>query len=819
MFTFTKHTKIRTLFLTLCLVSFFGVCSAQNYWLLQYSAPNFLLKPINSAWKVIFPGITDSIRLYDTGKGLQLQFYRSQKIYTHLDSLLTYVGGSGIQYFPHSQSPNCPYPINPTSNAATEATNMTDYVDPAYVWTSGTMIAPPYGTNSQATDTIVIQMSANVTRLISANSVSNVNLWVDFFVTHKGYGVKQWIPVAYITGTGSGVFLRPTATNLYMSGPYAPYSWLTNGYSGYHHSWWVYGVAPGDTLQYRIRRWHADYQTTDIYCNSHWYYGYPYPYPDAATISHSFLTPFDSTSKKWAGDYYLRIWSNRLYWRNDTTVAGWETIPDTTLGSFADSLKSGLLTAKEWVRFNDKIGKSDSALYYTSLARFRDSLAQVVKKRDSLSVYASYPAFRDSLAKVVKQRDSTIYATWPRLRDSLAQVVKKRDSLSVYASYPAFRDSLAKKSPISSPTFTGTPAAPTAGVGTNTTQLATTAFVIANAGAGANPAKQTILDSLNAASPDTIALNRLLKITGTTPQMILKYNDANFMKFSVGSTGLLGINGLTNPATRVGIGVVGQSTATLYLQSTAQYGLYNLNTVSTAGVDVYGISGYAKASGSANGSVYGFSGTGYWNSDSNSTGYLIGLRGLTYMDKAVTVPAAMSVYATNPFVVAGTITNAFGLFIESITAGTGNYSIYSLGGTGYHAGSFGFGTIPSAKIHALSTTEQLRLGYDASNYTSFTVGATGGLAIGGAGTNGGSITGNTLLRDTSAFTTTGTRVAIYIAGATSTDQYQVTARHSGDSLPAEHGDDLAYWAKTDSVIVTRPAGGTSGLKFGWLRIR
>jgi len=36
--------------------------------------------------------------------------------------------------------------------------------------------------------------------------------------------------------------------------------------------------------------------------------------------------------------------------------------------------------------------------------------------------------------------------------------------------------------PLVSPTFTGVPAAPTAAVGTNTTQLATTAFVLANAG-------------------------------------------------------------------------------------------------------------------------------------------------------------------------------------------------------------------------------------------------------------------------------------------------------------------------------------------------
>lgn len=43
---------------------------------------------------------------------------------------------------------------------------------------------------------------------------------------------------------------------------------------------------------------------------------------------------------------------------------------------------------------------------------------------------------------------------------------------------------LALKAPLASPALTGTPTAPTAAIGTNTTQLATTAFVIANAPAG-----------------------------------------------------------------------------------------------------------------------------------------------------------------------------------------------------------------------------------------------------------------------------------------------------------------------------------------------
>jgi hypothetical protein len=45
-------------------------------------------------------------------------------------------------------------------------------------------------------------------------------------------------------------------------------------------------------------------------------------------------------------------------------------------------------------------------------------------------------------------------------------------------------------------------------------------------------------------------------------------------------------------------------------------------------------------------------------------------------------------------------------------------------------GNLGVGTSsPSAKIHSLSTSEQLRLGYDASNYLSFTVGSAGELDV------------------------------------------------------------------------------------------
>lgn len=58
-------------------------------------------------------------------------------------------------------------------------------------------------------------------------------------------------------------------------------------------------------------------------------------------------------------------------------------------------------------------------------------------------------------------------------------------------------------------------------------------------------------------------------------------------------------------------------------------------------------------------------------------------------------------------------------------------------GTAIFDGRVGIGTmLPGAKLHALATTEQLRLGHNASNYWSGTVGSTGGLTLAGTGTGG-----------------------------------------------------------------------------------
>ncbi len=86
---------------------------------------------------------------------------------------------------------------------------------------------------------------------------------------------------------------------------------------------------------------------------------------------------------------------------------------------------------------------------------------------------------------------------------------------------------------------------------------------------------------------------------------------------------------------------------------------------------------------------------------------------------------------TRGLLISPTLTAAADWRALQIGGDTG-YAIYQSGAssTNYFAGNVGIGTTTiSAKLHSLSTTEQLRLGYDASNYNSFTVSSTGLLTI------------------------------------------------------------------------------------------
>ncbi len=88
----------------------------------------------------------------------------------------------------------------------------------------------------------------------------------------------------------------------------------------------------------------------------------------------------------------------------------------------------------------------------------------------------------------------------------------------------------------------------------------------------------------------------------------------------------------------------------------------------------------------------------------------------------------------------------------------------------------GIGTTPSAKLHVLATTEQLRLGYDASNYISNTVSSTGGLTMASTGTNGGF-----------TFTPSGTGSLILNSGNTTGTNVTSSFLIQGNSLTTGNG--------------------------------
>jgi hypothetical protein len=98
----------------------------------------------------------------------------------------------------------------------------------------------------------------------------------------------------------------------------------------------------------------------------------------------------------------------------------------------------------------------------------------------------------------------------------------------------------------------------------------------------------------------------------------------------------------------------------------------------------------------------------------------------------------------------GTVVNWYGIRVEAqtigstlcaafagnIAASTGRYNFYGSGtAQNYFAGKTGIGvSVPIANLHTQATTEQLRVGYDASNYYSTTVGANGTVTFDAVGT-------------------------------------------------------------------------------------
>jgi hypothetical protein len=119
----------------------------------------------------------------------------------------------------------------------------------------------------------------------------------------------------------------------------------------------------------------------------------------------------------------------------------------------------------------------------------------------------------------------------------------------------------------------------------------------------------------------------------------------------------------------------------------------------------------------------------------------------TAMGSYTTASASYSTAMGYGTVAGGGWSTAMGTFITVSSTGTcsfgigldfayPNWQITQANTMAIMGGKVGIGIVsPGARLHSLATTEQLRLGYDASNYASFTVASDGALTIQTAGTD------------------------------------------------------------------------------------
>lgn len=187
----------------------------------------------------------------------------------------------------------------------------------------------------------------------------------------------------------------------------------------------------------------------------------------------------------------------------------------------------------------------------------------------------------------------------------------------------------------------------------------------------------------------------------------------------------------------------------------AIYGTGVVNMTSATSVQSAALTGDNSISGNQN--------------NSNTTG-MTGVEGITRSSNTATVTSLIGVKATGVNSGAGTvtnlynmrsfnatnsgggtITNLYGYYVDNLTSGTNNYAFASAITSGsnkwnlYMSGSadnylagnlaIGLNSSISAKLHVISTTEQKRLGYDASNYFSHTVSSAGVSTLDPVGTD------------------------------------------------------------------------------------
>jgi hypothetical protein len=117
----------------------------------------------------------------------------------------------------------------------------------------------------------------------------------------------------------------------------------------------------------------------------------------------------------------------------------------------------------------------------------------------------------------------------------------------------------------------------------------------------------------------------------------------------------------------------------------------------------------------------------------------------------------------------------FGYTDSTIIGSSGNLQVNSVQSSSFTGtGNLGVGTTSAvSKLHVVSPNEQMRLGYNMSNYGSFTVGSTGNLTISATGTNAAI-----------ALNPTGSGIVSSISGTNSAFNYQINNTSVGTGASA-----------------------------------
>ena len=227
----------------------------------------------------------------------------------------------------------------------------------------------------------------------------------------------------------------------------------------------------------------------------------------------------------------------------------------------ADNTNAGLLTSAEKAKIASALqslnidGLTDVTITGTTANKILGSTTEGIWENKTITQILGYTA--ENFAN--KQNSLTIDGTGVK-----------------YPTVDAVNVGLGLKSNIASPTFTGTPSAPTATVGTNTTQLATTAFVLANAGSG---------DMTLGTAQTVTALKTFTNTPSVTGGVTINNTNTNT------STG----NGqLINSSGFIGLKVIGSGTYGIYVDGTFPIGI-----VATANNGTTGLKTYNQGTGSS----------------------------------------------------------------------------------------------------------------------------------------------------------------------------------------------------------------------------